>query len=601
MNVLKQSYTRYFRKYTPAWVTVILLGVVCTLCMALLPQLPQLIIDRIINPAMGEAPVVKDNVFAFLLTGFAANDYFGMFLRIAIVMLVVILVRYAAHYVRWNISHFYGVRAEKRLRHDVLVKLLSQSGAVLDTYTSGDLISICNSDPNVVKDFYSQNLAVLIDQFLVLAFATFFLCRMNFLLMIVPLAAGITASLCTVKYTRAMRKRYNYIRDSAAQLNSTVQENINGVRIVKAFATEDKEIEKFRKANDTYRDAYCLQVKSMARWQALFNSLGQIVGALSIILGVALACTGRMSVGEFATFLSYIAMITPALVNITGYLGMAQNAMICGGRMLSFLLTPDAIASPENPLPMPKRPDIAFSNAAVHLGETDEISGIDLNLPYGKKLGIMGKTGCGKSVLLKAMARLFDLSEGELLINGESIKNYDLEDVRRQFSLVPQDVFLFSETVRANIAFFRPEADEKDVSRAAAAACADGFINTLQNGYDTVIGERGLGLSGGQKQRISIARAILKDAPVIMLDDCTSALDMETEREILKNFYSAYPDRTLVIASHRFSGVKDCDEILYMENGRIVERGTHEQLVAANGRYCEVYRSQSASMEEALS
>ena len=307
-----------------------------------------------------------------------------------------------------------------------------------------------------------------------------------------------------------------------------------------------------------------------------------------------------MSTGQFATFLSYIGMINPNLINIINYLGVIQNTMICGGRMFTFANTANVISAPDG-APAPEGcPDIELHNVSVCLDDHEQIHDVTLSLPYGKKLGVMGRTGAGKSVLIKTLPRLFETTGGEVLLNGRSIKSYDVEEVRRLFSIVFQDVFLFSDTIESNIAFYDPDVEDDKIRRAADLSEAAGFIEKLPDGYGTVVGERGLGLSGGQKQRISMARALLKDAPVLLLDDCTSALDLDTERRILANIEEAYPDRTLVISSHRASSVEHCDEILFLENGVIAERGTHAELMEQKGRYYQTYTAQAAQNREAI-
>ncbi|KAI4453343.1 atp-binding cassette sub-family b [Holotrichia oblita] len=247
------------------------------------------------------------------------------------------------------------------------------------------------------------------------------------------------------------------------------------------------------------------------------------------------------------------------------------------------------------------KPEIIVRNLGLTVDEKVILKDIDLTLPYGKKLGVMGRTGSGKTALLKCLSRFFDATTGEVFINGKNIKFLKIEEVRRQFGWVYQDVFLFSNTVDANIAFYDPEKDSKEkVRKCAECAEAHSFIMKLSDGYETVVGEKGHGLSGGQKQRLSIARALYKDAPILLLDDATSALDLSTEAKILSNLNKDYPDITLVISAHRASSVVNCDEIIYLENGIILERGTHTELMKLKGAYAKVFEEQQASYKEAL-
>ena len=241
-----------------------------------------------------------------------------------------------------------------------------------------------------------------------------------------------------------------------------------------------------------------------------------------------------------------------------------------------------------------EKPHITLTDVNLTLGDKQVLKHIDLDLPYGKKLGVMGGTGSGKSVLLKSLSRIFDVSSGTIAIDGIDVKSYPLEAVRSEYAYVFQDVFLFSNTVDANIAFARPDCSEREVFAAAETAQAARFIEKLEDGYNTVVGERGVGLSGGQKQRISIARAVVKGAPVLILDDASSALDMATEKRVLTALKQNAPEKTLIVAAHRVSSVLDCDEIVFLRDGEIVERGTAEELIALNGAFASIYRLQTS-------
>jgi ATP-binding cassette subfamily B protein len=270
-----------------------------------------------------------------------------------------------------------------------------------------------------------------------------------------------------------------------------------------------------------------------------------------------------------------------------------QQQLVSGGRIMKFMKTEILIKKPEFPEFMKSDTNIELKDATIKIGEKTLLNNINLDITQGKKIGIMGKTGSGKTVLLKALSRIYDTTSGEILINGIDLKKYNLEDIRNKYSYVFQDVFLFSNSIDANIAFANPDIEHEEVINAAKIAQADNFITKLPKGYETIIGERGLGLSGGQKQRISIARAILKESPVLILDDATSALDMFTEKALLSSLKTAYPEKAILIAAHRASSVKDCDEIIFMQEGKIVERGTFDELMSLNGHYANIYNRQS--------
>lgn len=597
MNVMKESF-KYTKRYLGAWLTVAGLGIITVFALLLLPQVPQLLIDRIINPALGAEPKVNDNnVFTSLINLFSPTDYWGMFACLLVIFAVLLGIRYIGHYIRWNVSHRYGVKAEQGMRVAVFNKMLDQNSLVMARYTSGDLMSICNSDPVVIKDVWSLNLSVLIDQFVVIFIAAYFLSRINPLFIILPLFLGIMSIVLMYFYIKKLRQHYNEIRTASIDLNSCVQENINGVRIVRAFASEEVEVNKFTKKNNKFTKNFISQSKTQGIFNIWFNGLGQAVNFGSIIIGVVLASKGTISLGEFTTFAAYVGMINGPLIAVANHLGIVQNAMICGNRMFTFLNTSNFISDPENPKEIPQEPNLSMQNVSIKLDENEELIDVSVDIPFGKKLGIMGETGAGKSVMLKALARFFETTKGQTMLDGENIKNYKVEEVRRLFGYVMQEVFLFSNTIDANIALYDETIPHEEVEKAAVIAEAHDFIVKMEDGYDTVVGERGLGLSGGQKQRISIARALVKDSPILMFDDATSALDLETERKILTKIKEKYDHKTLIIASHRCASVEHCDEIIYLEKGRIIERGSHEELMKAKGKYFTVYSSQEASRQ----
>ncbi|MDR2201624.1 MAG: ABC transporter ATP-binding protein/permease [Clostridiales bacterium] len=600
MNFISGTYP-YFRKYTLGWITAQLLGWISVICFTLLPQIPQLVVDRVLNPALGNPAAVDDkNVFSGFLARYSADDYGSMLLTLCSIMGVLILTRYLCHYVRWNLEHTIGVYGEKRLRTAVYAKMLDQNSMVMSRYTNGDLMSICNSDPNAIKDFYTHTLQFGIEQTFALAIAIYFLARINPYLLILPIVLSAVMGVAMVFYSRALRRCYNNIREASVNLNSCVQENINGVRIVRSYAAEDIEVKKFDVRNKAYKDNFIAQARVLARYGILFGAISQAIMLGSTVIGAVLAMNGQMTVGQFITFGTYVYAVGFPIRLMVDLAGAAQNTAVCAHRVLTFLNTSNIIADPPKPGEIPAKPDLSLRNVSIAIDEDGVLKNVSVEIPYGKKLGIMGKTGAGKTVLVKALCRLFETTVGETCVNGVNIKNYRVEDVRRLFGYVMQDVFLFSNTVDANIAFYDPDGDRERVKFCAAVADAHDFIERMPQGYETVIGERGLGLSGGQKQRVSIARALYKDAPVILLDDCTSALDLATERKVLRAIDEHFGDRTLVITSHRASSVIACDEILFLDGGEIAERGTHSELMAQKGRYHDVFISQEAAMREAL-
>ena len=593
MNVIKQSY-KYTKGYRWAMAVCIVLGWVGVISALLLPLAPQLLIDRIINPLVGADAVYNpSNPFGGLLDG--AGSYWAMFGRLLAIFGIISLARYTAHYLRWNTAHHIGPLMEGKMRYAAFDKMLTQSAVVTRQYTSGDLLSIVNIDPIVVKNMFFQDIPVLIDQVLLMAVAIYFLWIIDPVLIILPIASGAVTAVTVVRFIKAMRVRFNKIRQASIDLNSCISESINGVRIVKSYAAENVETEKFDKLNEGYCKAFCEQANTDSKYQTIFLGISQTLAISSTILGVVLAVTGRISLGEYTTFMAYVFMLSGPLGLMARIFGQMQNAFVAGSRMHTFIDTGDYISQRSDAKPITDKPHIRLEGVSVALEDSEKLVDIDIDIPYGKSLGVMGRTGAGKTVLVKALTRLHDAAKGEVTINGVNVKDCVLEDVYRQYGIVFQEVFLFSNSVDANIAFYDPKIAHEKVVEAAEVSEADKFIRGLKDGYDTIVGEKGIGLSGGQKQRISIARALVKNPPVLILDDSTSALDLSTERRVFENIKTKYPEKTIIITSHRASSVEHCDEIVYLEDGHITERGTHNELMALGGSYSKVYKQQSAS------
>lgn len=598
MGVISKSW-RYYKGYKPIFGIMYLIMVLQITMAVLLPQITQLIIDRIINPALGAEVFYSDsNIFSGFLNGFAVDDYFGMLTVMAILLVANRLLLYIFHYTRWNMMHHYMMLGLKKMRNDVFDVMLRTSPLTINRYSAGNLLNINNNDPATVKEMYLMYIPAITENFLYIILGVFMLFRISPYLMIAPFVCGSITSVVVIFYNKALKKRFDKIREGNADLNSCLQENINGVRIIRSFASEKIETDKFEKRNAAFRDNYVDLSKTTAKYSAIFRFVGESMGLTCTIVGLLLALNGNLSVGEFATFSAYAAIINNCIVGLAVHFGNIQNSMVAGRRYFEFLEEKDLVPEDENPLSISKTPNIQFKNVCMSFDGKPVLKDISFDLPYGKKLGIMGATGSGKTVVLKLLSRLYDCDGGKIEIDGNDIRKIATEDVRNNVSYVMQDVFLFSDTVRNNIAFYGDEINESDVVRAAEISESTKIIPKLSDGYETVIGERGLGLSGGQKQRLSIARAIYKNAQVFLLDDCTSALDYETELQINENFSSALSDRSVITVSHRASAVKECDEILYMDNGVIVERGNHTQLMSLDGMYAKMYLSQESMREE---
>ncbi|MBO7514634.1 MAG: ATP-binding cassette domain-containing protein, partial [Lachnospiraceae bacterium] len=372
----------------------------------------------------------------------------------------------------------------------------------------------------------------------------------------------------------------------------TVQENIEAVRLVRSFTNEDVERKKFDESNYKLRDAHIKQIKLSSTFEAIFGIIRQAAYIGSIAVSAVLVMRGELLVGYLVASADYVFRIMNHVTQINNSLFQMQQQLVSGRKMLDFMNTQSKIVGGEESADEMEQLHIKIEHADLALGGQQILRDINLDIAHGKKIGIVGGTGSGKSVLLESLIRVHDMTGGQILLNDKDIREYDLDSLRSQFSYVFQDVFLFSNTITSNIAYSEPEVEQQQIVKAAEHAQAHGFISKLTEGYETIIGERGLGISGGQKQRVSIARALLRDAPILVLDDSTSALDVGTEKRLLQDIKEHYPEKTLLISAHRLSSVVDCDEIIYMREGEIIERGTFDELMKKDGTFAKIYNIQ---------
>lgn len=589
---------RSFKYYSPEMpVTIIfyILLLVYTLTQQLVNQATQLVLDNVFAPMLGgEAPEQSSSVFFFLIKDFEPSDYTGILLTLTITIVVVCLINYTSHYVRWNLYHNSMFKAMTRNSSAGFRHFLDQAPSVVDRYNSGEIFNFLNGDVESVRRLYLVFIPHLLERVIAILISIYFIMRINLYIAIPPLIVGIAAFFTAKEFNKRTRKKFDEIRSSNASLNTCIQENINGVRVVRSFATESDEMEKFDKKSTNFRDKHVELAKLQGKFSVLFSVIGLTVNLLSIVLGVLVAnLGGGMTVGEFNLFITNASTINMQIIMLANMVGHLQNALVGGNRQLDFIDEPLAIDNVKNPVKVGEKPNLEFKDVSLTLRGRKVLDGISFFIPYGSKVGIMGKTGSGKTLIMKVMNRFYDTSEGEFLIDGKNVKEYDVESVRGMHSYVIQDVFLFSETLNSNIAYFDGnDKNTEKITASAKTACVEDFVDSLSDGYDTIVGEKGLGLSGGQKQRVSIARALYKDAPIMLLDDCTSALDYETEKRIIANVQEQYRDKTVIIATHRATSVAFCDTIIFLEDGKIAEMGSPSDLIEKKGKYYEILTTQ---------
>ena len=510
--------------------------------------------------------------------------------------------RFIFQYIKEYIFDYVSVNIACHLRRDLFVHVEHLDTAFFDKNNTGEIMARVKDDIDRIWDALSYVSMLIIEVFIHTVIIIFCMSRLSLPLTVIPVISMGICGVLAFLLEKKLDKVYEDISEENAVLNTTAEENIGGVRTVKAFAREKHEIEKFKKHNEKYCELSIKETETFVKYYPYFQFISRILPFLILFGGGYMYLKGKMTLGEVSAFVAYSQNIVWPM-EMLGWLTNSFASAIASYKKINKIYEEASkIVEPENPVALPVvHGDIRFENVSFHKEDMHEIlSDISFEVKSGKTLGIMGATGAGKTSVVSLLTRLYDATSGRICLDGVDIKDISLSTLRGSISLIMQDVFLFSDTISENIRMGdKPHISDKVIREASRKACADDFIEKMDDEYETIIGERGVGLSGGQKQRISIARALAKKHPILIMDDSTSALDMETERKIQETL-SELKDTTKIIIAHRISAVKDADEIIILNEGRIAERGTHDELLLKKGLYYETYVSQYGEPESEL-
>ena len=586
----------YFKKYLPVQTLATILGLMRMVILLVTPQIVSLLVDRVINPALGSAPQDNASIFLFLIEDIPEGDYWRIFAVLAVTLVVFAALFFVCFYLKWNLAHYFGLKSEKQMRIDALEKIGNASAPHLKAFPAGDLVLISTRDPRMISEVYTSTVQFLLDNVFYIVVSAVFLARIHPYLLILPLLGGMASAAIMIAFKKPIGKMFDAMWKDSAALSTTVQESVYGIRTVASFAREKERGALFERDNKKLLSTYQGGAVLFAKRQAVSWGTRSLVILGEVGLAIWLGVSGRITSGEFTATVGYLGTLMWQLTALFFNINDAQESFVSARRYFGFLNAKDEQRELYGSDVPSETPSIVLKGVGVKSGESYALKNVDLALPYGKKLGVMGRTGAGKTLLVKLMQGLAEADEGEILIDGKSIHAYDRDALLRAYSYAMQNVFLFSNTIAQNIALYDPFAPEEKIERAGALAEVDEFARRFPDGYQTTIGEKGFGLSGGQKQRISIARAIFKDAAVLVFDDVTSALDLDTERTVLSNIKKTCGERTTIVVTHRATALKDCDEIIFLKEGEITERGTFEELLAMNGDFAEIYERQIAEV-----
>lgn len=560
----------HIREHFFAYLTAVISLIICTSLDMLSPQLTKQIIDDVIGN--GEIEKLK-----WLLLGI-----FGIGIG-----------RFIFGYFKEYLFDITGAKIAANIRSDAFRHVQNLSADFFDKTGTGELMARIKEDVDRIWDGMTYVGMLVIEVVIHVSLVLFFMYRENWKLALLPTACMIFCGFLAVFLEKKLDKVYDDISEENAKLNTVAEENLAGVRIVKSFAREKHEITKFLSHNQRYYDLNMQQSKVFVKYHPLFSLITKLLPLVVLLLGGYFVIYEDFSLGSLGAFVEYSNNIVWPMEMI-GWLANSFSAAIASNKKLKkiYELTP-TVTDPENPIVLPDvKGNISFEDVSFEIDGRNILSHISFHIKAGETLGIMGATGSGKTSVIHLLQRHYDSTHGTIQLDGENIKNLSLSQLRGSIATVMQDVFLFSDSIDENIRLGKQASISRTlVKQSAKDAQADSFIEKLSDTYDTVIGERGVGLSGGQKQRISIARALSKRNPILIMDDSTSALDMETEHLIWQTLNNLN-DTTKIIIAHRISAVRRANEIIFLKDGQIAERGTHEELLKKKGLYYETYLAQ---------
>lgn len=515
------------------------------------------------------------------------------------VMFGITLIRVIMRYAYQILFESIGQQSLYKIREDLYVKLQELDFGFFNQTRVGDIMARMTGDTDAIRHFVSWVIYTILENLLLFIAAVVVMCFINWRLMMALLIVMPFIAYLTSRMSRQAQPLFYEIRESFSRLNSMVEENISGNRVVKAFTREAFEIEKFNKYNADFRQRNIDSAEVSRKYLPILDSLAGTLGIITLILGGYFVINGQMTLGDLVTFNGVLWMINMPL-RMSGWLINDVQRFVASSFKIRDML------SSETQIPIISEKSagylkgyVEFNDVSFHFAddpETEILSHITLKAEPGQTIGILGETGSGKSTLVNLIARFYAPTSGVVKIDNVDVKKWHVRELRDHIAVVMQDIFLFSDTIEENIAFGTPGADASEVRKMAQIADANHFIEQMPDGYDTIVGERGVGLSGGQKERISLARALMKDPAILILDDTTSAVDMETETKIQEELDQISANKTTFIIAHRLSSVKEADEIIIMAHGKIVERGIHESLLNQKGYYYDIYQKQLGNL-----
>lgn len=565
--------------YRGRYITAMALTVVCQSMYIITPMMSQRIVDTFIVPE-NSAEIIKAQP-QLLISMVAAMVGFTL-LRTCIT--------YTSGMLYETTSQAVIYRVRKKLYDNINM----QDATFYHTHRTGDIMTRMSGDMDMVRHSVAWIIKTVLESLVLFIVSIVYFFSMDALTAVCLIALTPVIFIASFIFKRKVRPMYVTLREKLSQMNTLAEENISGNRVVKAFAREEHEIKRF----DEKSREYSASNKAAAlKWMDFFPTIeitAQALSVIQLVVGGIFAVSGRITVGEFTAFAGLIWTLANPMRNIGTIINDFQRFSASANKIIELYYGRTKIADREDAVELTGRMkgDIEFKNVSFSYGKTQVLHDINLKINAGETVAVMGATGAGKTTLTELIARIYDVEDGQVLVDGNDVRMMKLKQLRGGIGVATQDVLLYSDTVEGNIAFGNVNMSDEEVVKCARIADADGFIRKLSEGYQTIVGERGVGLSGGQKQRIALARAVAVKPSILILDDTTSAVDLETETHIQESLRNLDFDCTKIIIAQRISSAKDADKIVILKDGTISDIGTHEELIQREGYYREVYELQ---------
>ncbi len=572
---------RYVWSYIRQYAWMFALALLLTVAVAGLSMVSPYATGKIVGEVIGEG--LNDRLIGYL------------WLMIGAAVLIA-LVRYTYLWIFEDISQ----KVVCSVRDDIYRRIQKMDFRFFDKNRVGDLMSRLTGDIEAIRVFVAFVVYQMVINLCTFVFALIMMFRINVVFTLILLLVAPVIFVLAVRMASKIRGAHVEVREEYSRLNSMVQENISGNRVVKAFAKEAYEILKFDARNAAYKEANIKAARTQAKYIPVMDALAVSLSFIMIAVGGTMCLTGNMSIEDLVMINGYLWAVNNPLRMFGWLLNDLMRFVAAYDKMKTIAFVEPRIKNPEHPKEIQMQGKVEFRDVSFRYDKEMILKNVSFTAQPGQRIAIMGATGAGKTTMMNLMMRFYDVSSGGIYIDGINLKDLDKYAVRKEIGMTMQDVFLFSDTIEGNIAYGNPGAPMADVEKAAELAGATEFIEQFPDGFDTIVGERGVGLSGGQRQRLALARALLVHPRILILDDTTSALDMETEFKVFDGLKKQNDGQTIFIIAHRISSVKDADQILVLDQGEIAERGTHEELLQQKGRYYEIYCQQMGIVMEGM-